>query len=71
MKKSFLNEEDYLRIFQSVMGWSNWQKKIVNEQLLISKHSVKTLIHSDDTNKEIYQNILCKKNKCLKYLFFL
>lgn len=61
MKKSFLNEEDYLRIFQSVMGWPNWQKEIANEQLLISKHSVKIPVFTDTANKVNCQNVVCKK----------
>ena len=58
---NFLNTEDYLRIFQSVIGWPNWKKELVNEQLLVSKHVVKLPIFIDGANKVNCQNGVCKK----------
>lgn len=58
----FLNKEDYIRIFESVMKWPNWKKELANEQLLISKHSVKLPVFTDDANKANCQNVACKKS---------
>ncbi len=36
-----MNKADYLKVLKSVSSWAGWKKELVNNLLLISKHSPK------------------------------
>ena len=43
------NQEDYNKIYNSILKWPAWQRAYVNEHLLISKYSKKLPVYVDDS----------------------
>ena len=43
------NQEDYNKIYSSILNWPVWQRAYANEHLLISKSSKKLPVYVDDS----------------------
>lgn len=48
---SFLNKDDYIRIWMTISKWPVWMKQYANEHLLISKNSQKLPVFVEDDKK--------------------
>lgn len=48
---SFLNKDDYIRIWMTISKWPDWMKQYANEHLLISKNSQKLPVFVEDDKK--------------------